>query len=219
MKSTNLVLGWQFHHQDQLQYRTTGLPLIRISFYNYSNYRQKVQIKIPPQNCKQKSKGKNSIFVHNKRVNSRGVINLERVINIHPIESKINREKTWGEISEIPTSTKRKYSESSHFWPINTNRIHEIMNEKWFSDNLLVSWIKNASNVILNTINNRQNQEKRLGAYSALTKGIGDCDEFTDLFITLTRARGIPSRRLTGFHLMDYGRSVVPHAWAEQRTA
>lgn len=215
MNNSNQIAGWQFHHREQLKYRTTGSPLIRISFFTYPNYRQEVQIKIPPANCKQKFKGHNSFFIHNRRVGSRGVINLERIINIQPVEFNINRETSWGEISAIPSEMKKKYSQSSYYWPINTRSIQKMIAEKWFSDENLLSWINNVSKAISNTITNRENQEKRLGAHSAVTKGVGDCDEFTDLFITLARARGIPTRRITGFHLSEQGKSVIPHAWAE----
>jgi hypothetical protein len=64
-------------------------------------------------------------------------------------------------------------------------------------------------------IKHPEKQEKRLGVDQALRTGSGDCDEFTDLFITLARIRGIPSRRLTGYFIHQTNADPEPHAWAE----
>ena len=61
----------------------------------------------------------------------------------------------------------------------------------------------------------RGKQEKRLGADQALLTGEGDCDEFTDLFVTFARMRGIPCRRLTGYFITNLGNFVEAHAWGE----
>ncbi|TFG07684.1 transglutaminase domain-containing protein, partial [Candidatus Thorarchaeota archaeon] len=53
------------------------------------------------------------------------------------------------------------------------------------------------------------------GAEKALRTGSGDCDEFTDLFITLARMRGVPCRRLTGYFIHLSNNQTEPHAWAE----
>jgi hypothetical protein len=60
-----------------------------------------------------------------------------------------------------------------------------------------------------------ENQDRRLGADQALRTGRGDCDEFTDLFITLARIRGIPCRRLTGYYIHQVNNETEAHAWAE----
>ena len=60
-----------------------------------------------------------------------------------------------------------------------------------------------------------EKQEKRLGADQALRTGSGDCDEFTDLFITLARIRGVPCRRLTGYFIHQTNAEPEPHAWGE----
>ncbi len=52
-----------------------------------------------------------------------------------------------------------------------------------------------------------------LGAESALTKGKGDCTEYTDLFVALARAKGIMARHISG--LLVRGSSFSGHSWAE----
>ncbi|MHA1409817.1 MAG: transglutaminase-like domain-containing protein [Candidatus Odinarchaeia archaeon] len=68
-----------------------------------------------------------------------------------------------------------------------------------------------------------QSEEK--GALWALENRVGDCSEFSDLFIALSRAAGIPSRKVTGWAFSNlignpllgtYEYENYPgHAWAE----
>jgi hypothetical protein len=148
-------------------------------------------------------------------VNPRGSISFDRIVRIKPIKQQISVTDDWGEISDISLEERQKYTESSHYWPIQSSLMDEIVNKKWFLIENMNRWIKNASLCVLSKIKIREGQEKRLGAQRAILHGIGDCDEFTDLFITLARLRGIPSRRLTGFYVTDSGKSVERHAWAE----
>lgn len=53
-----------------------------------------------------------------------------------------------------------------------------------------------------------------LGALSALQQGIGDCSEYSDLFVALCRANGIPARTVSGWLLQDYI-SNPNHHWVE----
>ncbi|HLE48655.1 MAG TPA: transglutaminase domain-containing protein [Patescibacteria group bacterium] len=72
--------------------------------------------------------------------------------------------------------------------------------------------------------NNSNNIPIRQGAVNALNKNLTDvkCTEFTDLFITLARANGIPSRELNGFASSDNSESKplslvndLLHSWPE----
>ena len=209
------VNSWQFQHQEQLKYRTTGSPILRVKFYHYPQYRQNVTLIRSPRNCKLQKKKLNSFFVYNRKVNPRGSISFDRIVRIEPVPQRFSVNANWGEITEISLEEKEKYTESSQFWPIQSSLLDEIINEEWFNTENLNNWVKNASMYVLGTIKIRENQEKRLGAQRAIIHGVGDCDEFTDLFITLARLRGIPSRRLTGYYITNYGKSVEGHAWAE----
>jgi transglutaminase-like putative cysteine protease len=56
-----------------------------------------------------------------------------------------------------------------------------------------------------------------LGALGALSEGGGDCTEFSDVFIALNRAGGIPARFLEGvtYHVGEYSEGDVKHDWSE----
>lgn len=63
-----------------------------------------------------------------------------------------------------------------------------------------------------------QYSAKDLGALAALEKGEGDCTEFSDLFIALSRASGIPARFLEGVTCCTengYQAGENKHDWAE----
>lgn len=59
-----------------------------------------------------------------------------------------------------------------------------------------------------------QYQNDELGAYLAYKEKIGDCNDFTDLFVTLCRINKIPARTIDGYTALGNGREVG-HSWAE----
>ena len=215
MDSQN-VRGWTIHHQEQFIFQTNaGTPTIHLKFYHYPSYRQTVRIEKSPQDCKLKIKGNNAFFVFQKKVGTKGIISLERIITVIPIPSVISLHEDWGKISDFPQSLQRKYKQSSLYWPVKSNDILDISKEDWFGADDLSIWVESTSRYITEKLKHRENQEKRLGASQAFLTGIGDCDEFTDLFVTIARIRGVPSRRLTGYFITHNGSSAEGHAWGE----
>lgn len=216
MDNSNQIQGWKIHHQEHLMYRSNaGSPTIQLKFFNYPNYRQSVHLHKTPSNCRVKSKGMNSYFLHQKKVHTKGTIFLDRSVSVFPITSLVSLEDNWGRISEIPQILKDKYRESSKYWPVKSPTIMNLKDQEWFRTDDLSSWIQFAFRYIRTKIKHRESQEERLGAYRAILTAIGDCDEFTDLFITLARIRGIPSRRLTGYYILKQGELSESHAWGE----
>jgi hypothetical protein len=210
------ILGWQIHHKEQLSYRAnSGSPIIRLKFYHYPHYRQTIQIKKHPLQCKLKTKGTNSYFLYNQKVHTKGTILLDRIINVFPIASDVSFKNEWGKISSYSEPLQDKYQEASKYWPVKSLAIQKTVNHKWFEIDDLFRWIQMCNHYIRSKIKYRENQDERLGAYQAYLSGIGDCDEFTDLLITLTRLRGIPSRRITGYFITNQGNFFEPHAWGE----
>ncbi len=207
--------GWQIHHREQLLVRANiGAPSIRFKFFHYPSYRQTVRIDQPPSGCKLKTKGNNSFFLFQHKVHSREVISLERVISVFPQVSILSVNEPWGRISEIPRPQRQKYTQSFSYWPADSAAIRDITAERWFTTDDLSTWVQEAGRTVIKTIKQPEKQEKRLGADQALQSGQGDCDEFTDLFITLCRTREIPCRRLTGYFVKGEN-EPEPHAWGE----
>jgi len=216
MKKSININGWKIHHQEKLIYQTNaGTPIIRLKFFHYPTYRQTVLINKPPEQCKLKSKGHNSFYIFQHKAGTKGTIILDRIITVIPTLSYSNLNDNWGKISDFPKALQQKYKQSSKYWPLNLEIIRDFFKEEWFKIDNLSEWVKSINNFIKDNLKNREKQEKRLGADQALLTRTGDCDEFTDLFITLTRMRGIPCRRLTGFFIKQKKTIAEAHAWGE----
>ena len=216
MKNILKISGWQIKHQEKLIYQANkGTPIITLKFFNYPNYHQNVQIDKLPAECKLKNKEFNSYFVFQHKVGTKGTISLERIISVVPITYSANLNNNWGLISDFPKVLKEKYKQNLKYWPIKSESIYSISKQEWFRENDLFNWVHLASYKIKDILKYREKQEKRLGADQAIQMSIGDCDEFTDLFITFSRVRGIPCRRLTGYFIRNNGTSSEGHAWGE----
>jgi len=216
MNNQHLPRGWQLHHHEQVFIRAnTGAPIIRLKFFHYPSYRQTVILNQPPVGCKLKTKRNNTFFLFQQKVRTKGTISLERIISIYPTPSTVSPYNSWGRISDVPRLLQRKYKQSFTYWPLSSPAIHDISQEHWFSTDDLSTWVHAANTYITMKIKYPEKQDKRLGADQALCTGSGDCDEFTDLFITLARIRGIPCRRLTGYFIHHTNNEAEPHAWAE----
>jgi len=208
--------GWQLHHHEQLFFRANiGAPMIQLKFFHYPAYRQVVTVNRPPVGCKLKTKRNNTFFLFQQKVRTKGTISLERIISIYPQPSTVPAHTSWGRISDIPWLLQRKYKQSFSYWPIYSQSLQHISQEHWFAADDMLTWVKEASAYITMKIKYPEKQDKRLGADQALRTRSGDCDEFTDLFITLARMRGIPCRRLTGYFIHQNNNEAEPHAWAD----
>ncbi|NHJ02995.1 MAG: transglutaminase domain-containing protein [Candidatus Heimdallarchaeota archaeon] len=211
-----LPLGWQIHHQEQLKYRVnSGSPFIRVKFYHYPPYRQNVEILLPPTRCKVQLKGLNTFYTFQGKIHTKGILQFERIIRVFPIPQAIKPQIGWGNCSEISLSLRQKYQVPSMYWPLDATIFAKIQENPWFKTDDLYHWTINALEYITKEIKFRENQKERFGAVKALLLGYGDCDEFTDVFITLARLKGIPSRRLTGYFIQKQGEKVESHAWGE----
>jgi hypothetical protein len=208
--------GWQLHHHEKLFFHgATGAPALRIKFFHYPAYHQRVIVNQPPANCTLRTKQPNAFYLFQQKVSTRGVISLERIISVYPQSSIIPLTTSWGRISDIPRLLQQKYKQSFPYWPIRSPAFEKISQEHWFTTDDVQHWVKDASIRIIQEIHYPEKQDKRLGADQALFTHRGDCDEFTDFFITLARMRGIPCRRLAGYFIHQKNNEAEPHAWAE----
>jgi transglutaminase-like putative cysteine protease len=108
-----------------------------------------------------------------------------------------------------------QYCRSAKFWESNDPELNEIAHNLLTESGAdVLNYLKKTCNFVRENIKFRENLPLRLGARLALKEGKGDCDEFSDLFITLCRINHIPARRVTGI-LLTGTNSFGLHAWSE----
>ncbi|HWS48632.1 MAG TPA: transglutaminase domain-containing protein [Candidatus Methanoperedens sp.] len=118
--------------------------------------------------------------------------------------------------SEI--SKPENYLSEQSFWPVSNPKIQEVAQT--------LNNPRSIYNFVVNTLDynyERINNSGRLGALEALLNPKNSlCTEFTDLFVTLSRAKGIPAREIEGFAYSNNpkikpvnSQSDVLHAWPE----
>lgn len=74
--------------------------------------------------------------------------------------------------------------------------------------------VKNIYSYVIEHLEYIKHGRKEFGAIRALQEGKGDCSEYSDLFVSLCRAKNIPARVLTGYTLRSDSDSPK-HNWAE----
>ncbi len=206
------LCGWSIEHLDNLRYESTGNVRITVKVQSYAEHYQKVIIEEKPESFRTIKKGENRFLVHSGLINKRGILEIYRKYRIYPYAFKMVEQKSWGYMSEIPKTLSKKYQTNEKYWPVYSEAIKSVSHEPWFKENHIEMWVKKAGEFLWSKIKNAEPQNERLGAEKAYRLGRGDCDEFTDLFITLARIRGLPARRVTGFYV---NKVEEPHAWSE----
>ncbi len=144
---------------------------------------------------------------------------------------KINPE-LGGSFSRIPKDLKDDYLSERVYWEVQAPEVQALKN-KLFDPDLNVT--QNALQIYNYLVNNfkydfgviEKDYVERYGALKALNKGVPTaCMEFTDIFISLARAMGIPARELNGYAINAYQKASLPlsiklksgdflHAWPE----
>jgi transglutaminase-like putative cysteine protease len=76
--------------------------------------------------------------------------------------------------------------------------------------------IRNTMSFVVKTVKQGPYDADDHGAVWALQKKVGDCTEFSDLFVTLCRANNIPARTCEGYLIGKAARDdTLKHDWAE----
>lgn len=136
-----------------------------------------------------------------------------------------------GNFSAIPKELLQRYTGEEKYWQTKTKKITETANNL---KNPNLNVVRNAQLAYQYVVDNleydfdaiKRESVERYGSEAALTKkGVWTCMEFTDLFIALTRAMGIPSREVDGYAFntgeknkplsLNIHESDLLHAWAE----
>lgn len=161
-------------------------------------------------------------------------------ISPQPLNIKIDRDGNWlaqykisanqeleidvsGQAKIIPNTIKatidnNDYLKEQIFWPISDPSIIQIANS--------LKDIKDIYDYTVNTLSydySSINTSNRKGAInSLLSPNLSICTDFTDLFITLARAKGIPAREVQGFAYTNNSKikpininADILHAWPQ----
>jgi len=108
-----------------------------------------------------------------------------------------------------------QYCKGAKFWETRDPDLIDIAQTlRGESGDDVLKYLRSTFQFVQENMKFRENLNHRLGARRALKEGKGDCDEFSDLFITLCRINKIPARRVLGMILTDKNSSNL-HAWAE----
>ncbi len=136
-----------------------------------------------------------------------------------------------GKFENLSTDLLKNYTSEQKYWETNSSDVQEISRQL---KNPNMNVVKNAQQAYNYVVENltydfgaiNKDLVERKGAEAALTKkGSWTCMEFTDSFITLARAMGIPAREVDGYAFNnnenDKPLSInlkgvdLLHAWAE----
>ena len=139
--------------------------------------------------------------------------------------------KFGGKFDDIQKDLLKKYTNDDKFWEVNDSKIKEISasllnKDSTVSENAQLIYNYVTKNLIYNFDIVKNDFISRSGAAKALsTNGKWGCMEFTDSFIALTRAMGIPAREINGYAFASDKESTpisinlkggdLLHSWAE----
>ncbi len=137
-----------------------------------------------------------------------------------------------GKLSDIPKDIKETYTSTQKYWEVDAPEIQSLKNELLNTDENASQNAQKIYNFIVEHLKydldlSKKDAVERNGALKALTaEAPAACMEFTDLFIAMARAMGIPSRELNGYALSNTPENKLPlsiklsegdflHAWPE----
>jgi transglutaminase-like putative cysteine protease len=114
----------------------------------------------------------------------------------------------------IRKSTIGMYSSMQKFWEIDNPAIQSLSQSIAEKSDGDFTFGRLAFQVVQEQVKLKTHLDERRGAARAAIEKEGDCDEHADLFIALTRAVKIPSRRVIG-HFFKGKPEPEAHAWCE----
>ncbi len=126
-----------------------------------------------------------------------------------------------GQIKDIPREIVTQYTQPSEFWEVNDSDIIKTAESLSAYNNNVYELTTSAYKFIVDSIDYSQVKKfglnERKGAVATLKGGAAVCMEYSDLFLTLMRARGIPSRAVFGYGYdpQKAGDQQEAHQWVQ----
>lgn len=116
---------------------------------------------------------------------------------------KVNYEQIVGSKEDIPEEIRTKYTQNADFWEVDAAIIRQKANEEKGPDSNVYSISSNLYSYVVDTIDYSQIKRfginERQGALKTLQGGAAVCMEYSDLYLTLMRSSGIPTRAAFGY--------------------
>ena len=112
------------------------------------------------------------------------------------------------------TKTRGMNTSMQKYWETENPAIQELSQTIAGVSGGDLEYSRQAYDVVRESVKLKTHLDERRGAIRAALEKEGDCDEHADLFVALTRAVGIPSRRVVG-HFFRGDQEPELHAWCE----
>jgi hypothetical protein len=152
--------------------------------------------------------------------NQSGEIIVEGYVEVGLTDTKVNKNNS-GSLSDYDQSMIEKWLQPAKYWEVDASEIQSKAQELKGSNSNVFELIDDTYNFVVDRIDYSQVKKfginERLGALATLNNGAGVCMEYSDLFLTLMRAQGIPAQAVFGFGydpLIDADKQE-PHQWVQ----
>lgn len=137
--------------------------------------------------------------------NFKGNITVEGYTRLDkPSERTLSLKKGgFGDLSQINATIMRKDLASAQYWEVDNSEIQKIAGQLKGSETDIYTLVEKTYEFVVNKIDysdvKRFGLNERQGAAKTLVDGSGVCMEYSDLFLTLMRAEGVPARAAFGY--------------------
>ena len=196
--------------------------------------RQQVRYKLLHPEPKQMFQDQDGNYIAEYKVKPNSTLSIRAIGTVRILSAPIDTTNTNSNlIGDIPQELIDKYTKATKYWNADDERIKAIASSLKDPNVTVLENSKRAYDFVLNRLEydfdiltQTQTYVVRKGGLNALdnNKGTG-CMEFTDLFISLVRAMGIPAREINGYSLVDENKNFplsinldqgdILHAWPE----
>lgn len=164
----------------------------------------------------------NLIAIFRVPVNEEGTIKVEGFAVLNQ-DNTVNFANS-GDLSQIPNEIITKNTFSAKYWESDSSEIQELANELKGNETNVYKLVESAYQYVVGKIDYSEVKKfglnQRQGALLTLRGGAAVCMEYSDLFIAILRAMGVPARAAfgSGYSALDgltSSSNTVNHQWAE----
>ncbi len=131
-----------------------------------------------------------------------GEITVEGYVEVGLTGVKVSEENS-GNLSDYVAANTSQYLKAAEFWEVDSSEIQKVAATLKSENSNVYKLISNIFTFVTDKIDyneiKRFGLNERQGALETLKNGSGVCMEYSDLYITLARAQGIPTRAVFGY--------------------